>query len=93
VLLCDEIKGRQSLAKDLSKRYPNEVADGRLDAVINELIGADVLMAEGNQLLTLPIGHKVRTTEELRAYVLGQSELPPGARQTMPLPDLDVAVA
>ncbi|MCC7418247.1 MAG: RiPP maturation radical SAM C-methyltransferase [Acidobacteria bacterium] len=90
VLLCDEVKGRQTLAHELSGRYPKEVADGTLDAVVNELIESDVLMAEGSQLLTLPIGHRVRTTEELRAYVLG-GEPAPEARQPARLPMLNLA--
>ncbi|MBI3950747.1 MAG: RiPP maturation radical SAM protein 1 [Acidobacteria bacterium] len=72
VLVCDEIQTRRSLARDLSARYPKKVADGTLDRVIDELIAADVLMVEGIYLLTLPIGHRARTTEQLRAYVLGE---------------------
>jgi ribosomal peptide maturation radical SAM protein 1 len=72
-LLCDSIQSRRSLAQDLSARYPCQVADGSLDRVIDELVASDVLMVEGNQLLTLPIGHRPRTTEELRAYVLGKT--------------------
>jgi ribosomal peptide maturation radical SAM protein 1 len=76
VLLCDEISSRRTLAADLSARYPREVANGTLDRVIDELVAADVLMAEGNYLLTLPIGRRPRTTEELRSYVLGKTEVP-----------------
>jgi hypothetical protein len=73
-LLCDAIQSRRSLAQDLAERYPAETADGTLDRTIDELIAADILLAEGNQLLTLPIGRRPRTTEELRAYVLGKSD-------------------
>ena len=72
VLLCDEVQGRRTLAKDLEHIYPEEVSNGTLDRVIDELVAADVLMSEGNQLLTLPVAHRVRTTEELRSYVLGK---------------------
>jgi ribosomal peptide maturation radical SAM protein 1 len=87
VLLCDEIQTRKSLARDLVTRYPQEVADGTFDSVVDELIKADVLLAEGDQLLTLPIGHRVRTTEELRAYVLGVALTPEGDRVKLPVLD------
>jgi ribosomal peptide maturation radical SAM protein 1 len=80
VLLCDSVQSRKTLAKDLSARYPREVADGTIDRVIDELVDSDVLMAEGSQLLTLPLGHRPRTTEELRAYVLGESLEPQESR-------------
>jgi len=73
VLLCDEIQTRPSLQQDLRARHPEEVAGGTLDRVIDELLQADVFMAEGIQLLTLPIGRRPRTTEELRANVLGDA--------------------
>jgi hypothetical protein len=76
VLLCDEVSSRRTLKADLSARYPQEVADGTLDRVVDELVAADVLMAEGNYLLTLPIARRPRTTEELRSYVLGKTEVP-----------------
>lgn len=81
VLLCDEISSRRSLAADLAPRYPREVADGTLDRVISELVEADVLMSEGNYLLTLPIARRPRTTEELRSYILGEAEVPQAAAQ------------
>ncbi len=71
VLLCDEAQNRMALGRDLSRIYPQEVRDGTLDKVIEELIGAEILMKEGHSLLTLPVGHRPRTTEELRSYVLG----------------------
>jgi ribosomal peptide maturation radical SAM protein 1 len=70
-LLCDEVRSRRSLGSDLSELYPEEVAGGVLDRVVDELLAADVLMAEGEQLLTLPVGQRSRVTEDLRAYVLG----------------------
>lgn len=74
VLLCDQVQARSSLARDLSRLWPVEVADGTLDRVLDELVQAEILMAEGIYLLTLPIGHKMRTTQELREYVLGVDE-------------------
>jgi len=44
--------------------------------VIEELIRADVLITEGEALLTLPIGHRPRTTEAIRRLVFG----PPQAK-------------
>jgi hypothetical protein len=75
MLLCDAIQTRQKLAEDLAAKYPKEIADGTLDRVIEELVIGDVLMAEGNHLLTLPIAHKSRNIEELRSYVLGEHEV------------------
>jgi ribosomal peptide maturation radical SAM protein 1 len=84
VLLCDEMKTRGDLARDLSARYPQQVTDGTLDRTIDDLLAADVLMAEDTHLLTLPIGHKPRTTEELRRYVLG-ADVDHGASSTLQL--------
>lgn len=70
-LLCDEVQTRQSLRRDLAGLHPEEVQGGALDRAIDELLAADVLMADGDQLLTLPVGQGCRTTEDLRAYVLG----------------------
>ncbi len=88
-LLCDSIQSRKSLAQDLSARYPREVVDGTLDGVIDELVASDILMSEGNQLLTLPISRRVRTTEELRSYVLGEETVsPPGSPHESPVESL-----
>ncbi len=70
-LLCDEVHSRRALREDLGALYPAQVAGGELDRVVDELLETDVLLAEGEQLLTLPTGSRCRTTEELRAYVLG----------------------
>ena len=83
-LLCDQVQSRNALTETLAKFYPKEVSEGGLDIVIRELLDADVLMAEGNLLLTLPIGHRVRTTEELRAYVLDDNRLTGQLRQGAP---------
>jgi len=78
-LLCDEVRSRRSLAEDLADLSPREVADGALDRAVDELLAAGVLMAEGEQLLTLPVGRRCRTTEELREYVLGGASRVSGA--------------
>jgi ribosomal peptide maturation radical SAM protein 1 len=77
VLLCDAVQGRKALLEDLSKMYPREVKDGTAERVIQELIDADILLAEGNFLVTLPIGKRFRATEELRSYVLGKEQPEP----------------
>jgi ribosomal peptide maturation radical SAM protein 1 len=71
LLLCDEVQYLERLKEDLAPLYPAQVADGTLERVVAELQERDLLMSEGGALLTLPIGYKPRTTEELRAYVLG----------------------
>jgi ribosomal peptide maturation radical SAM protein 1 len=70
-LLCDEVRTRRSLSRDLGELHPEAVTGGTLDRVVDELLAADVLMADGEQLLTLPVGRRCRVTEDLRAYVLG----------------------
>ncbi|MGO8928000.1 MAG: hypothetical protein ACLQU3_14090, partial [Limisphaerales bacterium] len=57
-----------------------EVAGGEVEAAVEELIEADLLMREGQSILSLPIGSKPRTTEELYALVFhrrGVEPLPP----------------
>ena len=70
ILLCDQIRTRETLAKDLISLYPHQVSDGRLDKIVGDLVKQGILMAEGNKLLTIPVGQHPRTTEELRAMVL-----------------------
>ncbi|NVO05884.1 MAG: hypothetical protein HXX19_08125, partial [Rhodoferax sp.] len=82
VLLCDAVQGRRALYADMARIHPQAVQDGTLDRVVEELVASDILLAEGNYLLTLPVAKKPRTTEELRAYVLGQPE--PGAPPAAP---------
>ncbi|MCL2498464.1 MAG: radical SAM protein, partial [Symbiobacteriaceae bacterium] len=69
VLLCDEIQTRISLAHLLSGKHESEINQGTLNRVVDELLAAGILLEEGNQLLTLPIGYTPRTTAELRSYV------------------------
>ncbi|WP_066633683.1 RiPP maturation radical SAM C-methyltransferase [Desulfolucanica intricata] len=70
-LLCDEIQTRQTLKNDLIKKWPEEVENGTLDKVIDELINKDILIEDSGQILLLPIGVKYRDTAELRNYILG----------------------
>ncbi|MGI6711605.1 MAG: RiPP maturation radical SAM C-methyltransferase [Bacillota bacterium] len=71
LLLCDQIQHREVLKRDLARKRPDDVGSGLVDRAINELLEKDLLISEGNMLLTLPIGVKYRSTDELRNYVLG----------------------
>lgn len=77
VLLCDQVQGRRVLAEQLRPLYGQAVEDGTLNAVIEELVQSEVLMAEGEQLLTLPIGQRLRSTAALRQLVFGPEEAVP----------------
>ena len=86
ILLCDTIQSREGLRAELSALYPAAVEDGTFDRTIDDLIASDILMTEGNQLLTLPIAKKPRSTEELRRRVFGTaySMEPPAALKRSP---------
>jgi len=69
-LLCDEIQSVDKLEAALAQAHPEAVAAGEVRRIVEELVAADVLYAEGGAVLALPIGETPRTTEALRAYVL-----------------------
>jgi ribosomal peptide maturation radical SAM protein 1 len=69
-LLCDSIQSIKSLRDDLLGLYSADVLDERLEATIAALVQSEILINEGNQYLLLPIGQKLRSTEELRNMVL-----------------------
>jgi ribosomal peptide maturation radical SAM protein 1 len=73
VLLADRIQSVNSLKKLLAPVYPAEVTDGRVEEAVEELVREDVLMQEGELVLSLPIGVKPRTTKELYEHVLARS--------------------
>jgi ribosomal peptide maturation radical SAM protein 1 len=73
LLLSDRIQSVNSLKKLLAPVYPVEVTDGRVEEAVEELVREDVLMQEGELVLSLPIGVKPRTTKELYARVLAIS--------------------
>ena len=77
ILLCDQVRSRTALARDLSGRWPSEVEGGMLERTIDELAAADVLVCEGKELLTLPTCEAFRSTEELRSYVLSTERVTP----------------
>jgi len=77
VLMCDQAQSRHALANQLRPLYAAEVEDGKLNAVIDELVMAEILIAEGEQVLTLPIGHRPRSTAELQQLVFGAAEYAP----------------
>ena len=70
-LLCDRIQSLSSLRHLLGDKWGHGIRSGQLEAVVEQLLERDVLMNEGDHFLTLPIGHRARTTKELYAYVLG----------------------
>lgn len=73
-LLLDDIGTRHGLADALRGKYPQQVADGTIDAVIDDLLDKQILLAEDQLLLALPIAVTPRPTQELRRYVLGDAE-------------------
>lgn len=83
ILLCDEIQTRESLERDLAIKYSKDILHDNLNQVVDELIAKDILLEEGNLLLTLPIGHRIRTTEELRNYVLGDCTVKSQSEKSM----------
>ncbi|MGO8931306.1 MAG: hypothetical protein ACLQU3_30995, partial [Limisphaerales bacterium] len=56
---------------------------------VEELIEADLLMREGQSILSLPIGSKPRTTEELYALVFHRPGLKPLPAQKSNVPCVD----
>jgi ribosomal peptide maturation radical SAM protein 1 len=72
-LLCDELQTRRTLAKQLEPLYGAAVEDGQLDEAVDQLVGAEVLLSEGDHLLTLPTGKRLRSTAELRQLVFGSA--------------------
>lgn len=69
VLLCDEAQNPARLKSALAAKYPAEVETGAVEAVVDELVSGGILLREGPLVLTLPIGHRARTTAELREHV------------------------
>ncbi|RYE88068.1 MAG: RiPP maturation radical SAM protein 1 [Hyphomicrobiales bacterium] len=72
-LLCDELQTRRTLAKLLEPLYGAAVTDGRMDEAIDQLVRADILLSEGDHLLLLPTGAKLRSTRELHELVFGSA--------------------
>jgi len=57
------------LRSALGSLYATEVANGDLEDAVTEMLEEDLLMREGDLLLSLPIGFKPRTTTELGKLV------------------------
>ena len=89
VLLADRIQTVNRLKQLLAPLYPAEVAGGEVEAAVEELIEADLLMREGQSILSLPIGSKPRTTEELHALVFHRPGLEPLPAQKSNVPCVD----
>lgn len=77
LLLCDRIQSLHTLHDLLEPLYPREIAAGELEKTVQEMLDEDVLMGEGNHLLSLPIARRPRTTAALAAYVLGTPMVQP----------------
>ena len=69
LLLCDSIQTMPKLIKHLTPVYGEKSVANELGGVIAELVDIDVLIRDGERLLSLPIGCKYRATEELIRYV------------------------
>jgi ribosomal peptide maturation radical SAM protein 1 len=76
LLLCDKVQTIAKLKEMLEPLYSQEIARGAVEETVQEMLAEDLLVQEGNCLLTLPIGYRRRTTEELYAYVLGEYAKP-----------------
>jgi hypothetical protein len=72
LLLADSIQSIRSLKTLLAPLYPSEVADNAVEEAVEEMLEEELLMREGNLLLTLPVGSKARTTDELHDIVFGR---------------------
>jgi len=71
LLLCDKIQSIQTLKELLEPCYPSETAVGSVERVVEELVREDLMMEENGLFLTLPIGYRPRTTQEIYSYVVG----------------------
>ena len=85
LLLCDTIQSRAALRRLLTPVHGHRVVEEQLDAVVDDLVAADILMTEGRLLLTLPVGRRPRTTTALYEYVLGTAKPSPAAPRQLPL--------
>jgi hypothetical protein len=75
VLLADKIQNVSSLKKLLASLYPAEVEGGDVEEAVAELVEENILMQEKGSVLTLAIGSRPRTTEQLYEMVLGKSPI------------------
>lgn len=67
LLLADEVQSRRALVTQLASRWAHAAVEGTIDALIDQ----GVMLEDDGQVLTLPVCGRPRTTEELRALVLG----------------------
>ena len=72
LLLCDTIQTRTSLLRLLEPVRGGQAVHRPLAAAVEDLLAADLLMAERDQLLTLPIARRPRATSALQEYVIGR---------------------
>jgi len=74
-LLLDDIGTRHGLTEALHAKYPEQVAAGMVDAVVDDLIAKRLVIAEDQTLLALPVAVTPRPTPDLRRYVLGDGDV------------------
>lgn len=69
-LICDQATPRSTLRKVIGSRSQRKLEQAEIDAAVDELLEIDLLMEEGEHLLTLPIGTTFRTTDRLMGRLL-----------------------
>lgn len=77
LLLCDQVQNAGRLRTALAGKYPREVEAGAIEQVVDGMVEGGLLMREGPLVLALPIGHKPRSTAELRVHALGRDAVEP----------------
>jgi len=69
MLLCDRVQKRAKVVKRLSKLYKHE----DIEEAIEFLLKRNLLISEGNEILSLVVGAKPRSTQKLEALALGKA--------------------
>jgi ribosomal peptide maturation radical SAM protein 1 len=75
LLLCDEVHTSVRLLVELRGRWGTHIDGHKLDSILDTMIRKELLLAEDGHVLTLPVGSRPRSTEELRALVLTRGEI------------------
>ena len=73
LLLADKIQSVSNLRKLLQPLYPSEVGRNEVEEAVDEMVEDNLMMRERDFVLTLPIGSKSQTTEQLYSRVLGEN--------------------
>lgn len=72
LLLCDQAMNLAKVKSLLAQKYPNEIAAGAFEQVLDTMTKGGLVLREGPMVLTLPIGYRPRSIAELQAHVFGQ---------------------